>query len=117
VEGGEDAFIALAQQGGEDVLADLLSPQVVAAIAAGDAGGVQVHPVELFAPLDAIAAGADASGMELQAALQTVQIDASEGVEVDGGFRHFGFLKPVCSSKKSSLVAAWIEAPTCIPCY
>ncbi len=82
-QSGEHPLIAFAQEGGEDVLADLLAPEVVAAIAPGQLGAEQVHPMGLKAAGNPVAAGADAVPFELEAALEAPGIDGNSG-KVDG---------------------------------
>jgi hypothetical protein len=84
---GEDAFIALPEQGGEDVLADLVAPEMVATVTAGHIGRVEIHPVDLVATLDPVPPRADVRSVELKTALQAIRIDAARS-EVDRGFGH-----------------------------
>jgi hypothetical protein len=84
---GEDALIALPEQGGEDVLADLVAPEMVATITPRHVGRVEIHPVDLLATLDPVPPRADVRSVELQTALQAIRIDA-ERSEVDRGFGH-----------------------------
>src|SRR5512133_1140939 len=72
-----DAIVPLAQQRGEDVLAQLLAPQVVAAVAARVRRRVQVDPVILRAARDAVAAESHALAVQLQAALEPLEVDAA----------------------------------------
>jgi len=82
-ECGEHPLIAFPQQGREDVLADLLAPEVVAAIAAGQAGGVEVHPMGLKTTGDSVPPGAYPVSVQLQTALEAGEIDGHR-LEVDG---------------------------------
>jgi hypothetical protein len=82
-ECGEHALVPFTQECGQNVFADALTPEMVAAVAARVSGGVEVHPVILGSARDAIAAGADALTAEPEAPLQTVEVDATCGVEVD----------------------------------
>src|SRR4051812_39460228 len=50
----ENALVSLAEQRREDVLADLVAPEMIAAVAARHLGGVQVDPVSLGAAGDAV---------------------------------------------------------------
>ena len=68
------------------MFADSLAPEVIAAIAAGVRGRVQVDPVNVGTTGDPVAAGSDALTVEPEAPLQPVQIDATSGVEVDPHF-------------------------------
>lgn len=86
-EGHEHPLITLAEQGRQDVLAELVAPQMVAAITAGQARGVEIHPVGVVASCNAIAAGSDAPALKSKAALEAAVIDGNGG-EVDGGVRH-----------------------------
>jgi hypothetical protein len=71
------------KQRGEDVLADPLAPDVVAAVAARDGRRVQVHPVGVVATNDLIAAVPNALSFELETPFESIQVDAAGGVEVD----------------------------------
>jgi hypothetical protein len=82
LECGEDPFVSLAEQGGQDVLADPLAPEVIGAVAPGEVGGVEVHPVAVLASIDAESARADPLGAEPEASLQAVEIDP-DSFEVD----------------------------------
>jgi hypothetical protein len=83
-----DAVVALAQERGEDVLAQLLAPQMVAAIASRMRRRVQIHPVVVIAAGHVIPAVADTLAMQQQAPSQPRQIDAAHGVDVDRRFLH-----------------------------
>lgn len=82
-KGREHALVSLAQECGQDVLADLLTPQVIPTVAAGQLGGVQVDPVRLMAAVHSITAGGDPLDAKLQAAFETGQIEGTDGVEID----------------------------------
>jgi hypothetical protein len=82
-ERSEHTLIPFAQEGRQDVLADLIAPQVVAAIAAGQLGGIQVHPVGLVAADHAIAAGRDPLGTQVEPAFKAGEIEHAYGVEID----------------------------------
>lgn len=71
----EHPLIALPEQGGEDVLAEMIAPDVVAAIAAGQAGGVEVNPMGLHPAGDAVPAGGYPLSLQLHAALEAGEID------------------------------------------
>src|SRR3954447_5771207 len=84
-----DALVALTQECGQDVLADSLAPEVIAAVAARMRGGIEVDPMVLDTARDPVPAVADPLTAESKAPLQTVEVDASCGVEVDLHFvRH-----------------------------
>jgi hypothetical protein len=55
----EYPLITFAEEGGENVLADPIAPEVIAAVAARERGGVEVDPMRLRAPADPIPAGID----------------------------------------------------------
>ena len=86
-QSGEHPLIAFAQEGGEDVLADLLAPEMVAAVAPGQLCAEQVHPMSLDAARNPVAAGTDAVPFELEAALEARRIDGDSG-KVDGRLGH-----------------------------
>jgi len=92
LKGGKDLLIPLSQQRGEDVLADLLAPQVVGTVAPRQVGGVEVHPVGVLAAGDAESARTNALGPEPEATLQAIEIDA-DALDVDGGFGHGKLLR------------------------
>ena len=76
MKGGEDPLIPFAEQRGQDVLAHLLPPEVIRAVAARQIAGVEIYPVGVRSAVDAEAAGARPGGAELEAPLQSVEIDA-----------------------------------------
>src|SRR3954465_11324630 len=82
----QHALVSFAQKCGQNVLADPLPPEVIAAVAARVRGGVQVDPMVLRPASDAIAAVADALTVEPEAPLQPIEVDATSGVEVDHDF-------------------------------
>src|SRR4051812_15082738 len=61
----EHALVTFAQESGQDVLADLVAPEMISAIAARHSGGVEIHPVGLDATRDAITPRPNARGVEL----------------------------------------------------
>jgi len=81
-----DALVSLTQECGQNVFADLLTPQMIAAVAARVSIGVEVDPVILSAPGDAVASVADSLTAKPHASLQTVEVDATCGIEVDQSF-------------------------------
>jgi hypothetical protein len=76
MKGSENPLVTLAEQRGQDVLAHLLAPEVVRAVAPRQIAGVEVYPVSVRSAVDAEAAGARSGGAELKAPLQSVEIDA-----------------------------------------
>src|SRR5699024_5856527 len=80
---GQYALVSLAQQGGQDVLADLVAPEMITAVAAWKAGGIEVDPVGLFTASDVVPAGAGACRAKPKAALESIEI-YPDGVEIDG---------------------------------
>jgi hypothetical protein len=85
----DDALVPLTQECGQNVFADSFPPQVIAAVAAGVGGGVEVDPMVLGSSRDAVASCAYSLTAKPEASLQTVEIDATRGVEVDEDFvRH-----------------------------
>ena len=84
-----DALVSLTQECGQDVFADLLTPQVIAAVAARVSIGVEVDPVVLSSSGDAVASVANSLTAKPDASLQTVEVNATCGIEVDQSFlRH-----------------------------
>jgi hypothetical protein len=84
-----DALVPLTQKCGQNVFADSLTPQMIAAVAARMSGRVEVDPVILSASGDTVASGADPLTSEPKAPLQPIEIDAASGIEVDENFvRH-----------------------------
>jgi len=79
----QDALVPLTQECGQNVFADSLAPQVIATVAARVRGRVEVDPVILGSSHDAITAEADALTAESKTPLQSVEIDATGGIEVD----------------------------------
>ena len=75
-------LVPLAEQDGEDVLADAIPPKVVAAIAAREPASVQVHPVGLAAAPHLVPAAADATDAERERAFEPCGIDAAGGAGV-----------------------------------
>src|SRR4051794_31275645 len=82
----DDALVPLTQECGQNVFADALTPQVIAAIAARVSRSVEVDPVDLGSPRDAVASNANPLTMKPEASLQPVEIDAARGIEVDEDF-------------------------------
>jgi hypothetical protein len=78
-----DALVPLTQECGQNVFADSLTPEVIAAIAARVSRGVEVDPMILGSSCDAVASVAYSLTAKLDASLQTVEIDATDGIEVD----------------------------------
>src|SRR5207253_710075 len=83
-----DAVVSFTQQRREDVLADLLAPQMVAAVASRVRGGVEIHPVIVLPAGDVIAAVTHPLSMQQETPPQPLQIDATSGVDVDLRFPH-----------------------------
>jgi len=81
-----DALVPLTQKCGEDVFADPLTPQMIAAIAARVSPVVEVDPVILSSAGDAVASVAYSLTAKPEASLQTVEIDAARGIEIDQSF-------------------------------
>jgi hypothetical protein len=91
------ALISLSQKRGENVLADPLAPQVIAAVAARVKRRVEIDPMILGATGKMIPAFANAIGLERQTALEASDINAACHFEIDCWF-HF-FAAPVHSYK------------------
>jgi hypothetical protein len=72
----QDALVPLTQECGQNVFADSLAPQMVAAIAARVRGRVEVDPMILGSSRDAIAANADALTPKPAVELTTQHWDA-----------------------------------------
>jgi hypothetical protein len=79
----DDALVPFTQECGQNVFANLLTPQVIAAVAARVSVRVEVDPMILSPSGDAVASVAYALTMKPKASFQTVEIDATSGVEVD----------------------------------
>jgi hypothetical protein len=79
----QDALVPLTQECGQNVFADSLAPQMIAAIAAWVRGGVEVDPVNLGSSRDTISTDADTLTAKPEAPLQSIEIDAARGIEVD----------------------------------
>jgi hypothetical protein len=79
----QDALVPLTQECGQNVFADPLAPQMIAAIAAGVRGGIEIDPVILGSTCDTISANADTFTAKPEASLQSIEIDAARGIEVD----------------------------------
>ena len=88
----DDALVPFPQERGEDVLADSLSPKVVPAIAARMRRRVEIHPVLVTSAGYAVPALCHALTAEAETALQTAQVDAASGVEIDLHFGHVRLL-------------------------
>jgi hypothetical protein len=91
------SLVAFPEERRENVLADLLSPKVIAAIAAGVARCVQIHPVFLRTAREMIAAFTHPVALERETALETSDIDPARQLEIDS-WLHF-FVAPVPSYK------------------
>jgi hypothetical protein len=79
----QDALVSFTQECGQNVFADAFAPQVVAAVAAWVRKSVEVDPMFLGSPNDAVTAGADTLSAESETPLQSIEVDATCGVEVD----------------------------------
>jgi hypothetical protein len=79
----DDALVPFTQECGQNVFADSLTPQVIAAVAARVSIRVEVDPMVLGSSGDAVATVADSLTAKPDASLQTVEVDAAGGVEVD----------------------------------
>lgn len=75
MKGSEDSLVTLPEQRGQDMLAYLLAPEMVGAVAPRQIAGVEIDPVRVGAPLDAESSRAGSGGTKWEAALQTVEID------------------------------------------
>jgi hypothetical protein len=73
----------LAQQCSEDVLAQLVAPQVIAAVAARVRRGVQVHPVVVLATGHVVPPIAHPLALQQEAPPQPVEVHPTHGIEVD----------------------------------
>ena len=78
-------LVSLAEQHREDVLADAVPPEVVAAVAARETFRVQIHPVRLAAAPHAVAAPADALDAEREGAFEPPGFDPAGGSDVPAG--------------------------------
>src|SRR5688572_2092488 len=100
-EGTDDRVVPFAQQGGEDVLADSFTPEMVPAVTSRERHSVEIDPMLVITPDDVITPVPNPASVELEAPLEAVKVDAAGGVEVDVWLCHF--LLPLCSP--SQLVA------------
>jgi hypothetical protein len=82
----EHVLISLAKEGGQDVLADAVPPEVISAVTSREAGGVEVDPVRLRASGDAIAPRPKSDRAQREAPLEPVQVHSAGGLEIDGRF-------------------------------
>ena len=85
-EGGDYLIVSFAQQCREDVLADLLAPEMVPAVAAGVVRGIEIHPVLVRAARHVVLAPADPMTRQQETSLEAVGIDDRLG-EVDRRLR------------------------------
>jgi hypothetical protein len=81
-----DAFVSLTQECGQNVFADPIAPQVVAAVAARVSACVEVDPVVLGPAGDTVASVPYAFTVKSETSLQPIEIDTTCGVEVDENF-------------------------------
>jgi len=70
------------------VLADPVSPQVVAAITPRQGRGVEVDPMLVATAYHVVSATADSPAVELETSLESIQIDAARCVEVNENVCH-----------------------------
>lgn len=75
MNGSEDPLVTLAEQRREDVLAHLLAPEVISAVATRQIAAVEIYPVGVRPTVDAVSTGAGTGGAKLEAPLQSVEID------------------------------------------
>ncbi len=61
---------------------------MIAAITAWQGAGVEIDPVRLRAARHPVPARCGTSGMELNGALEAVEVHAAERGEIDGGMGH-----------------------------
>ena len=62
MKGSEDSLVTLPEQRGQDMLAYLLAPEMVGAVAPRQIAGVEIDPVRVGAPLDAESCRAGSGG-------------------------------------------------------
>ena len=79
----DDGVVPFAEQGGQDVLADLVPPQVIAAVTPRYGGGVEVDPMIVVAAYDVVSAFTDTPSFELEASFQPVEVDPTSSFEID----------------------------------
>jgi hypothetical protein len=83
-QGGEHPLVSFAEKRGEDVLADLVAPEMVAAVATGEAGGVEVNPMGLRPTCYPVPARSNAGSPQVETALQAVEADSAPGGKIKG---------------------------------
>jgi hypothetical protein len=86
--GCQHTLVPLAEQGCEKVLAELVPPEVVAAITPRHPGRVQVDPVGLLAAANMVAAGTHPVDVELETPLEALEVDTAQRDEVDSRLGH-----------------------------
>ena len=62
MNGSEDPLVTLAEQRREDVLAHLLAPEVISAVATRQIAAVEIYPVGVRPTVDAVSTGAGTGG-------------------------------------------------------
>ena len=82
-ECADDRVVAFAEQRGENVLADPLAPDVIAAITPRDRGGIEVDPVGVVASDYVVPSVSDSLPVEGEGSFETVEVNAAGGGEVD----------------------------------
>src|SRR5215208_3519808 len=82
----EHVLISFAEEGGQEVLADPVPPEVISAVAAREGGGVEVDPVRLRTAGDTITPCPESGGAQGETPLEAVQVHSPGGLEVNGRF-------------------------------
>ena len=84
----EYPLVTLTQERGENVFADPVAPEMVAAVAARMAGGIEIDPVMVRTAGHTVAARCGSRGMQLEAALEPIGAHAAGSLEINGRLRH-----------------------------
>jgi hypothetical protein len=93
--------VPLAQQRREDVFADLLPPQMIAAVTPRYRARVKIHPVLVIATSHQIATLTDPIAAKAETPFQTTEVHAPRRIEIDRN-RSCLLHSPRLSSKPSS---------------
>ena len=79
----DDGVVTFAEQRSEDVLADPLAPDVIAAITPRDRGGIEVDPVGMVASDYVVLSVTNTPPVEFERSFESVEINAAGGGEID----------------------------------
>lgn len=82
----DDPRLTLAEQRRQDVFADPLAPQMVAAVAPRQVCGIEVNPMGLCAASDQVLPRSYSLSVEFEAPFQPIQVDSAGAIKIDGRF-------------------------------